>query len=62
MERAGFTLVFDTGMVMRWIRVRARPMASPPKPATAFLAVAPRMMMRKNAVITTSATTTARKL
>ncbi len=31
-ERAGFTDVFVTGMLMRWISVSVRPMASAAKP------------------------------
>src|SRR3546814_769530 len=53
-ERAGFTEVLVTGMLIRWIRVSARPMAMPAKPAGARPWVAPMITMRKNAVITTS--------
>ena len=42
-ERAGFTEVLVTGMLMRWIRVRARPMAIGAKPLGARSSVAPRM-------------------
>src|SRR2546425_2536462 len=54
--RAGLTEVLVTGIEIRWISVRHRPMASPPKPAAARLAVAPRMTRMKKAVITTSVT------
>ena len=37
--RAGFTEVLVTGMLMRWIRVRHRPMAIGAKPAGARLSV-----------------------
>jgi hypothetical protein len=52
--RAGFTEVLVTGMLMRWIRVSAKPIASGPKPAGARLSVAPRITIRKNAVSTIS--------
>ena len=46
--RAGFTEVLVTGMLIRWIRVRHRPMAIGAKPAGALPWVAPRMMNRKH--------------
>ena len=58
-ERAGFTEVFDTGIEIRWISVRLSPMAIGAKPAGAALLVEPRMTIRKKAVSTTSATSTA---
>src|SRR5690606_41367720 len=53
-DRAGFTEVLVTGMLIRWIRVRPRPIAIGAKPAGALLWVAPMMMTRNIAVITTS--------
>ena len=53
-ERAGLTDVLLTGIDTRWINVSPRPMAIGAKPAGARLDVEPKMMMRKNAVITTS--------
>ena len=53
-ERAGFTDVLVTGMLIRWIRVSARPMASAAKPFEARLSVVPMMTARKTAVSTTS--------
>ncbi|MCY1250766.1 hypothetical protein D9M72_644350 [compost metagenome] len=52
--RAGLTEVLVTGMEIRWIRVRARPMAIGAKPAGARLSVAPMMIRMNIAVITTS--------
>ena len=40
-ERAGLTLVLVTGMLIRWIRVRHRPMAMGAKAAAALVAVGP---------------------
>ena len=40
-ERAGFTDVLSTGMLTRWIRVSARPMASGAKPFGARVSVTP---------------------
>ena len=57
--RAGFTEVLVTGMLMRWISVSARPIASGAKPAGARLSVEPMMTSRKNIVITTSHTSAA---
>ena len=44
------TDVLVTGMEIRWINVRQRPMAIPAKPAGARLDVAPRMTIRKTKV------------
>ena len=54
MERAGFTEVLVTGMLIRWIKVSARPMAIGAKPAGALPWVAPMITTRNMAVITTS--------
>ena len=54
MERAGFTEVFVTGMLMRWMRVRQRPMAMGANPAGARASVAPRITNRKANVMTAS--------
>ena len=56
MLRAGFTEVLVTGMLIKWMRVSARPMASGAKPAGAFLSVAPMMTNRNIAVMTNSQT------
>ena len=53
-ERAGFTEVFVTGMLTRWIRVSDKPMASGANPRGARVSVEPRITSRKNAVRTTS--------
>src|SRR6201999_2986258 len=45
--RAGLTEVFVTGIDTRWIRVRARPIGIPAKPAAAPFDVVPTMMKRK---------------
>jgi hypothetical protein len=47
--RAGFTGVFVTGMLIRWISVSARPMARPAKPTGARGCVAPRITKRQAA-------------
>jgi hypothetical protein len=52
--RAGFTDVLVMGMLMRWISVSARPMASGANPAGARGSVAPRMTIRKKNVMSTS--------
>ena len=57
-ERAGFTDVFDTGMLIRWISVRARPMATGAARAFDARLVTPRMTTRNMAVSTASATNT----
>ncbi len=44
MDRAGFTLVLLIGMLIRWIRVSASPIASGAKPLGARVSVTPRMM------------------
>jgi len=54
--RAGLTEVFVTGIEIRWISVKQRPMAIGAKPFGASLCVEPRMTIRKKNVITTSAT------
>ena len=54
--RAGFTEVFVTGMLMRWMRVSAKPIARPANPTGARLCVAPRITIRNMKVITTSQT------
>src|SRR5688500_5485757 len=53
-ERAGFTEVLVTGMLIRWIRVSARPIAIGAKPAGARRWVAPMMTTRNIAVSATS--------
>jgi hypothetical protein len=53
---AGFTEVFVTGMLTRWIRVRASPIARPAKPGAARLLVAPRITRRNANVMTISVT------
>lgn len=53
--RAGLTDVLVTGMLIRWIRASANPMARGANPAGARPSVAPRMTIRKKAVRTTSA-------
>ena len=55
-ERAGFTEVLVTGMLIRWISVRARPMAIGANIVGARRSVAPMITMRKKAVITISQT------
>jgi len=57
--RAGFTEVLVTGMLIRWISVRHRPIASGANPAGARLSVAPRITIRNIIVITTSQTSAA---
>ena len=52
--RAGFTEVFVTGMLIKWIRVSPSPMARGAKPCGARLSVAPRMMSKNIIVMTTS--------
>ncbi len=55
-ERAGFTLVLSTGMAIRWMRVRVRPMASGARPAGALRSVTPWMTSRKAKVRSSSMT------
>ena len=57
--RAGLTEVLVTGMLIRWIRVRARPMAMGAKPLGAPSLVAPMMMNTKKPVSSISATSAA---
>ena len=53
--RAGFTETFVTGIPMRWINVRAKPIAIGANPAGARRSVAPRMMKTKKNVRMVSA-------
>ena len=55
-ERAGLTDVLVTGMLIRWIRVSAKPIAIGANPDGARPSVAPMMISRKKKVSTTSAT------
>jgi len=50
------TEVLVTGMEIRWIKVRARPMAMGARPFGARWSVAPRMISTNMAVITSSQT------
>jgi len=59
MERAGFTDVLVTGMEIKWIRVRHRPMAMGAKPCGARPWVEPRITNRKAKVMTISHTSAA---
>ena len=59
--RAGFTDVLVTGMLIRWISVSPRPIASGANPCGARLSVAPRMMIRNIIVMTISHTSAARR-
>src|SRR5271165_3616689 len=52
--RAGLTEVLVTGIDTRWIKVRARPIGMPAKPAAAPFDVVPMMTKRKKKVMTTS--------
>jgi len=52
-DRAGLTEVFVTGIEIKWISVKANPIAIGAKPAGTPLPVAPKIMIKKNAVITT---------
>ncbi len=52
--RAGFTEVLVTGMLTRWIRVSASPIAIGAKPCGARSSVEPTMTSRKPSVSTTS--------
>ena len=61
-ERAGLTDVFVIGIEIRWISVKPRPIVIGAKPFGARSSVAPRMMIRKNAVRTTSATSAETRL
>jgi hypothetical protein len=54
MLRAGFTEVFVTGMLTRWMSVRQRPIAIGARPFEARLSVEPMMTITKMNVITTS--------
>ncbi len=59
MERAGFTDVLLTGMLMRWIRVSVSPMTMGATAAYAFWPVTARMTVTKTAVRITSTSSTA---
>src|SRR6516162_2502798 len=52
--RAGLTEVLVTGIETRWIKVSARPIGMPAKPAAAPFDVVPMMTKRKKKVITIS--------
>ena len=52
--RAGFTEVLVIGMLIRWISVTQRPMASGAKPVGARLSVTPMITTRKKQVRTIS--------
>ena len=54
--RAGLTEVLVTGMLIKWMRVSARPIAIGAKPAGACLSVAPWITSRKPQVRTISIT------
>ena len=60
--RAGFTEVCVTGMLIKWMRVRHKPMAIGANPCGARLSVAPRMTRRNIMVMTTSVISAAGKL
>ena len=47
-ERAGFTEVLVTGMLIRWMSVSVRPMASGARPAGARRSVTPWMTSRND--------------
>jgi len=53
-ERAGFTEVLETGIDIKCINVKPRPIGMGAKPAGTAPLVAPRMIIRKNAVSTAS--------
>lgn len=54
--RAGFTDVFVTGMLIKWISVSATPIATAASAFDAAFGVVPKMISKKNIVITTSLT------
>ena len=54
MLRAGLTEVLVTGIVTRWINVKARPIGMPANPVAAPFDVVPMMMNRKKNVATIS--------
>jgi hypothetical protein len=60
--RAGFTDVLVTGMDIKWMRVRHKPMAIGANPCGARLSVVPRMTMRNIIVMTTSVISAASRL
>src|SRR5690606_36075516 len=49
-ERAGLTDVLVIGIEIKWIKVNAKPIAIPANLPFAHLSVAPKMIIRKNAV------------
>ena len=53
-ERAGFTEVLVTGMLIKWIKVSAKPIAMGAKPTGARWWVLPKITTRNIAVITIS--------
>ena len=55
MLRAGFTDVLSTGMLIRWISVKAKPIAMPANPAGERFSVEPKMTNRNMNVSTNSA-------
>src|SRR3954466_6630794 len=60
--RAGFTEVLVTGIEIRWINVRARPIGMPAKPTAAPFDVVPTMMNTKKKVSRASVTKQAGRL
>ena len=54
MLRAGFTDVFVTGMLIRWMSVNPRPIAIGANPAGALESVAPRMISKNMNVMVIS--------
>ena len=54
--RAGFTDVFVTGILIKWINVKPKPIAIGANPCGARLSVAPRIISRNIKVITISVT------
>ena len=54
-ERAGFTEVLVIGILIKWINVKASPMATPANFPLANLSVAPRITSKKNNVNINSA-------
>ena len=54
-ERAGFTEVFVIGILIKWIKVNAKPIAIPANFPLASLSVAPRITIKKNSVKINSA-------
>ena len=52
--RAGFTDVFVTGILIKWISVKPKPIAKPANPYGALECVAPKIIIKNINVITTS--------